>query len=119
MMIRTVDNTLNQITVSVPPDAYTELVTAACANGFTLDHWCSLMVMRSLVEDRLAAEEGSPAAHPGNTNPMSKLTDTQAREILALKDDPAGYSARAVGERYGISRQSVADIWARRAWRHL
>lgn len=48
---------------------------------------------------------------------QAKLNEQQVRAIREAGD--VGETQRAVAERFGVSRSTVADIWARRRWRHL
>lgn len=53
----------------------------------------------------------------GTTNPNAKLTESEAREILALKD--SGRTNADVGNQFGITPQMVWAIWKRESWTHL
>lgn len=51
----------------------------------------------------------------------SKLTEAQAREILALKPSgksPHGY-LKAIRLKYGVGKDAIHKIWKRTAWKHL
>jgi hypothetical protein len=50
----------------------------------------------------------------GSRNPMAKITDEQAMEIIN-SSEPKGILA----VRYGIEPKTVDDIRTRRSWRHL
>jgi hypothetical protein len=52
----------------------------------------------------------------GERCPTSKLTESQVREILALKGKMLG---REVAELYGVTRWAIFDIWRRRVWAWL
>lgn len=53
----------------------------------------------------------------GETQPGSKLTEAQVREIRQLDREVAG-SYREIGLRYGVARETIFDILNRRTWRH-
>jgi hypothetical protein len=53
----------------------------------------------------------------GEQNGRSKLTEAEARELLALRS--SGLTQRQVADRFGISDVQVGDIWNGESWRHL
>lgn len=52
----------------------------------------------------------------GSANPFAKLTENDARAIMALK---GAASARIIAEQFHISRETVSHIHNRRKWAHL
>jgi len=53
----------------------------------------------------------------GARNASAKLTEEQAREVLALKG--AGMSQTVVGARFGVGESCIRRIWRRQTWKHL
>lgn len=62
-----------------------------------------------------AIREGRYTSY-GENNKQSKLTETQAREILALKGK---FTGKEVAEKYGVHPTNVSMIWRRKSWMHL
>lgn len=60
--------------------------------------------------DRLA----HGTANRGARNGQVKLTEAQARELLALKD--SGLLQKEAAKKFGVSRELVGRIWRRVAW---
>jgi hypothetical protein len=52
----------------------------------------------------------------GEAAGTAKLTEDAVLEILALR---GRMIQREVARRFGISRQTVSDIWCRKSWRHV
>ena len=52
----------------------------------------------------------------GEADRAAKLTDAKALEIWGLRGTA---TAAEVGRRYGVSANTVKDIWRRRPWRHV
>ena len=69
------------------------------------------------IRDKQQAERQSR----GETHGKAKLTETQAREILAQK--PSGRSpygfVRDLAYRYGVNRESIRFIWTKHTWKHI
>lgn len=105
---------LNAIIVSVPHDALSFLETAAKRAGYPLDHWCSLLVMRTVVEDKekAAAEPEQERVTPGT----AKLTEDQAKQVIAMQGQVTAY---ALAEQMGVSHKTIQAIWGNRQWRNL
>lgn len=53
----------------------------------------------------------------GEKHPLSRLTETQVRELVRRRE--AGAPLIAISSHYGVSRGCVNDIIHRRTWRHL
>ena len=53
----------------------------------------------------------------GETNPQAKLTEAQAREVLARRR--AGESGSVLAKEFGISQAAVCDLHAGRTWRFI
>ncbi len=54
---------------------------------------------------------------PGEKNGKSKLTEDQVRELRSLRE--SGYSYGKLVKKYGIAKQTVANIVNRRRWKHI
>lgn len=54
----------------------------------------------------------------GSRHYRAKITEQQAREIIALLAVP-GTTQQSIADRYGISRSSVSLIKSGRNWKHL
>jgi len=52
----------------------------------------------------------------GKKSPKVKLNEKQVQTIRILKDC---FSSQSVSEMFGISRQSINDIWSNRSWNRL
>lgn len=52
----------------------------------------------------------------GRKHPLSKLADTDVREIRAMRGE---VSQRELARRFGISQGTVFDIQNRKTWRHI
>jgi hypothetical protein len=61
---------------------------------------------------------GTEAPPRGSLNGQARLTEDQVRELRALYA-AGGATHRALGLRYGISREQARDIINRKAWRHV
>lgn len=81
----------------------------ACVNDRHL-YWATRSKNAS---DRI--EHGT--ANRGQRNGQAKLTESQAREILSLKD--GGLLHKEVAAEFGISRELVGRIWRRQIWEWL
>lgn len=57
-------------------------------------------------------------ARPGSTNPQSKIDETAAMKVRAMAD-ARSMPQWKIAEMFGISQQTVANIRARKTWRHL
>jgi len=53
----------------------------------------------------------------GSANGKSKLSQEQALEAIKLRRD--GWTLQAIGDKYGITKQSVYAIMTRKNWKHL
>ena len=65
--------------------------------------------------DRVSVRKPRPDGR-GERNPLARITEQQAREILSLRGK---VRAPELGRRFGLSRCHIHDIWAGRRWRHL
>ena len=57
----------------------------------------------------------------GETNGNVKLTEAQAREIYDQKYPgkvPDGYT-QDLANKYGVSGQTIRDIWRKNSWKHI
>jgi hypothetical protein len=113
MPCKTPAATVNQVTIDIPPDAFAFLEYTANVNGFTIDHWCSLLIMRTVVEDR---EQSPTYDDRGQNNFNSKLTEAQALEVIAQRGKELGPHLAA---RLGLSLSAVHSIWGGKSWKHL
>jgi hypothetical protein len=52
----------------------------------------------------------------GEAAGTAKLSKDAVRSILALR---GRMIQREIARRFGVSRQTVSDIWCRKSWRHL
>lgn len=52
----------------------------------------------------------------GDRNNNARLSELQAREILALKDE---LPTKTIAARFGVSRDHIYQIWSGRRWAHL
>ena len=85
----------------------------ACIN---LDH-LALGTHQDNMDDRQRAERHSH----GETHSVAKLTEAQAREILAQKPlgkVPRGYRAK-IAEKYNVHKDTIWRIWRKELWKHI
>lgn len=54
---------------------------------------------------------------PGSKHPSAKLTEAQALEIIALRQN--GFKGREIAEAFGISESNVYLITSGKGWKHL
>lgn len=66
---------------------------------------------------RIAAANRTKAPNLGSAVPFSRLTEDQAREIFSLKGGHEGPTA--IGRRFGVDRNTIHHIWARKTWKHI
>lgn len=52
----------------------------------------------------------------GEMSPQAKLTEEQARRILALKGKERSIE---LAEKYGVCQTTITGIWAGRSWQHI
>ena len=55
----------------------------------------------------------------GENHPFAKLTEVQAREILAFKKFGKRGIRRKLSEKYQVSIETINGIWSRRKWKHI
>lgn len=72
---------------------------------------------RDNIADRHAKGKSRGKPQPGEKNGLSKLTDKQALEILAIK--PERGLADKLGRLFGVSRPAIQRIWQRKTFKHL
>ncbi|MBA3534737.1 MAG: HNH endonuclease [Ardenticatenales bacterium] len=79
-----------------------------------LHHTCGNMGCMNPAHLYLRSYKSIPAS--GEAAPRAKLTDDQAREILAARGT---VTARELAARYGVSPGTIGDLWRGRSWKHL
>lgn len=67
--------------------------------------------------ENLADRERHGTVNRGQRNGQAKLTEAQAREVLALRN--TGAFQKGVAARYGVSRELIGRVWRRQAWAWL
>lgn len=62
-------------------------------------------------------ERGRANAARGESASGARLTEASVRQIRAMRRD--GHTLRDLGQRFGVSLQSIHAICARKTWRHI
>lgn len=55
----------------------------------------------------------------GENSSSAKLTNKQAQEIINILLNNTSCTFKSIGDKYGISRATVRDIYKKRNWKHL
>jgi hypothetical protein len=95
--------------------AASDLVCHRCDNRKCVnpDHlWIGSVGMNNA--DRHAKGRSRGARFPGASNPMSKLTENDIREIRSCSSNLSD-----TARRYGIAFGTVSDIRLRKTWKHV
>lgn len=98
-----------------PPPTPKHQAAHSCGNGFggcvTKKHLSWKTSKENHADRRLHGTDNR-----GERHSMAKLSEMQAREILALKTKE---SARGLAKRFNISRRTVNQIHAGKIWSHI
>jgi hypothetical protein len=78
-------------------------------NGDKKDNRCSNLEWVSHRDNMKHAYKLGLIVNSGEKNPMSKLLDTQVKQIRSLKD--TGITIREVAEQFKVSRSAISLIW--------
>ena len=90
--------------------------TPACVNPNHLFLGTQKDNMRDMAS-KGRSTKGRPGVVRGTRHGMSKLTPADVREARYLLRK--GYTKTEIGNRLGVSRSAIADLAARRTWRHV
>lgn len=100
------------------------IVHGSIPDGMFVCHSCDNRVCVNVAHlflgthaDNMADMVAKGRAHPGERHGMAKLTEAQARTILARR--AAGVPAAALAFEYGVSKRTVERLVAGDNWSHL
>jgi len=103
-----------------------ELTHGAVPQGMVVCHTCdcpsccnpSHLQLGSHAENMAdMIQNGRASKSTGERNPAAKLDDGKVREIRRLH--ASGVAKAEIARRFGVGWKTVADIVARRTWRHI